>query len=261
MVKAFVMMSTALLIAGCAVDELAVYEGRQPVPEPSPPNPSFENPSTPPAPPEEEWCISEDTDFDIEEVSVLEDAFGLPNLRDAVVLEYDAAHLVDGESWRVRSVDVLAMIPDILFQYMDDSEELTIEVYDAASPLSTTPWIKKQNLILSDLDWEYTALPGSAIGGFQRAWWRFDFGDIIPEIGMVSTQYIVGIHWPFSGEPTVGYSNYNRACDKNWTNAGSGFSLNSENESQLGNDRCSWPMLRVQIENRRYTEEICDESW
>ena len=255
MVRLFVIFSTTLSIAGCAVDELSVYPGQEPPPEENAPAPPFNDP-----PPEEEWCVSEDTDFDIEEVSVLEDAFGLPNLRDAVVLEYDASHLQPGESWRVRSVDVLAMIPDILFQYMGDTEELTIEVYDATNPLSITPWVKKQNLIISELDWQYSDLPGSPIGAYRRAWWRFDFGDIIPTSGMQSNHYIVGIHWPFSGEPTVGYSNYNRACDKNWTNSGSGFFLNSENESPLGNERCSWPMLRVQIENRRYTEEICDES-
>jgi hypothetical protein len=258
MLKRLVMLSVAFFIVGCGVDELSYYDAPEPPPEPAKEETPTPTPFNEP-PPEEDWCVSEDTDFDIEQVSVLEDAFGLPNLRDAVVLEYDASHLQAEETWRVRSVDVLAMIPDILFQYMDNSEELTIEVYDAASPLGTAPWMKKQNLILNDLDWEDTNVPGSSIGGFKRAWWRFDFNNLIPTTGMRSGQYIVGIHWPGSGEPTVGYSNYNRACDRNWTNSGSGFFLNSDTESSLGNERCSWPMLRVNIENRRYTEEICDE--
>lgn len=257
MLKKLIVLSASLLFVGCGVDELSYYEV-PPEPESQPEETTAPTPFTEP-PPEDDWCISEDTDFDIEEVSVLEDAFGLPNLRDAIVLEYNASHLQAGETWRVRSVDVLAMIPDILFQYMDDSEELTIEVYDAASPLSASPYVKKQNLPISQMQWETVNLPGSSIGSFKRAWWRFDFGNIIPTTGMGSGQYIVGIHWPASGEPTVGYSNYNRACDKNWTNSGAGFFLNSNTESSLGNERCSWPMLRVNIENRRYTEEICDE--
>ena len=257
MLKKLIVLSATLVFVGCGVDELSYYEA-PPEPEPQPEDTTAPTPFAEP-PPEDDWCVSEETDFDIEEVSVLEDAFGLPNLRDAIVLEYDASHLQAGETWRVRSVDVLAMIPDILFQYMDDSEELTIEVYDAASPLGTAPYVKKQNLPISQMQWETINLPGSSIGSFKRAWWRFDFGSIIPTSGMHSSQYIVGIHWPASGEPTVGYSNYNRACDKNWTNSGAGFFLNSNTESSLGNERCSWPMLRVNIENRRYTEEICDE--
>ena len=257
MLKKLIVLSATLVFVGCGVDELSYYEA-PPEPEPQPEDTTAPTPFAEP-PPEDDWCVSEETDFDIEEVSVLEDAFGLPNLRDAIVLEYDASHLQAGETWRVRSVDVLAMIPDILFQYMDDSEELTIEVYDAASPLGTAPYVKRQNLPISQMQWETINLPGSSIGSFKRAWWRFDFGSIIPTSGMHSSQYIVGIHWPASGEPTVGYSNYNRACDKNWTNSGAGFFLNSNTESSLGNERCSWPMLRVNIENRRYTEEICDE--
>ena len=55
-------------------------------------------------------CIDDDATFDIEEVSVLEDAMGEPGTHDAVLVGYDPSQLEEGASHGV-SVDVLVMIP------------------------------------------------------------------------------------------------------------------------------------------------------
>ena len=45
-------------------------------------------------------CSVKSGGFDIEEVSILQDAFGQPNLRDALSFEKETAHLENGEYWR-----------------------------------------------------------------------------------------------------------------------------------------------------------------
>ena len=62
---------------------------------------------------------------------------------------------------------------------------------------------------------------------------------------MTSNEFIAGVMWEPPGMVKVGYSNFNQDCEKNWTNYGSGWGLNSENPDFFG---CSWPMLRVEIE-------------
>ena len=78
---------------------------------------------------------------------------------------------------------------------------------------------------------------------------RFDFADIIPEEGMQSTDFIAGVRWFPPANVAVGYSNFNRDCGLNWTEYGenTGWILNS---TSYGQNSCSWPMLRVMMENR-----------
>ena len=69
-------------------------------------------------------CIADDSGFDIDEVSRLQDAAGYPDSRDAIVLDYDPGDLQAGESWRVTRVDLLAMVPEWVFDRYDGGDVL-----------------------------------------------------------------------------------------------------------------------------------------
>ena len=187
-------------------------------------------------------CVDKSNGFDIEEVSVLQDAAGYAFTRDAVIMDFDGGSFAADEGWRVISVEVMAMIPT---WYLD--------------PYEATPWVVTQRITKSDWEWRAITLPGDAAVAGQtldfeqtRAWVRFDFSEEIPESGMTSNQYLVSVAWNSYGTPAVGYSNFNLACDKNWTDSGSGFILNS---TTAGAQECSWPMLRLEIETRRYEDD------
>ena len=93
-------------------------------------------------------------------------------------------------------------------------------------------------------------------GDFDQmsAWIKYDFLSQIPEEGMTSDQYLVSVAWGNVSNLAVGYSNFNLACDKNWTDWGDGFVLNS---TTAGANECSWPMFRLELETRRYADN-CD---
>ena len=203
-------------------------------------------------------CVSTEGTFDIEEVSVLEDAMGLPSGHDAVIVDYDTSELPEGASWRVASVDVLMMIPAASFESYSNEVKLAIEVFDAASPVGQQAYVVEQTLDKTSLTWEDVTLtnPQETWDLQQkRAWWTFDFSDAIAETGMSSTTFVAGVYWKYGGAPTVGYSNYNRPCDRNWTDYGdgTGWVLNSERDGGVGlfdPNSCNFPMLRVNVEVR-----------
>jgi len=211
-------------------------------------------------------CVDEIEGFDIEESSVLEDAQEYALMRDAIVLQYDDSDLRESETWRVLSVDALAMIPASQFEGWPDTYVAMVEVWDADNPLEAEAWTVSQTLTRDDLSWKQVILedPAQATENEQwRAWWTFDFADVIPEAGMTSTTYLVGVRWGADNRLPLGYSNFNRGCDLNWTdyNDGQGFVLNSDNMGPAQDiDSCSWPMMRVRIE-RRSNEEDCEERW
>ncbi len=202
-------------------------------------------------------CSEEELAFDIEEVSVLQDAVSFEKsgwIKDAVVVSYDASTLQAGETWRVSSVDVLVMIPSDLFDEYQDGEHIMAEVFDSSDPQLGNSWTLSQPLLISELSWsEYNLPPDAAFAGpageFEQrgAWMRFDFKDAIPESGMDAEEFVVGVRWPDPGVITVGYSNFNRDCSKNWSDYGFGWQLNSDNFAQFN---CSWPMLRIHTEKR-----------
>ena len=203
-------------------------------------------------------CINEDASFDIEEVSSLEDTMGLSGGHDGVVINYDDSALPPGGSWRVGSVDVLLMIPASQFDYYPTNIRLGIEIFDGDSPATTRPWYVEQTVDTSALEWTTVNLsnPDRASERTQlQSWWRFDFSEAIPETGMQSTTFVVSAAWTESSLPTIGYSNYNRPCDKNWTKYDdlTGWVLNSERGNLFGAtnpNSCNWPMLRVNVEER-----------
>ncbi len=197
--------------------------------------------------------VSSQSAFDINNVSVLEATDQIFGGADAVILDHDLTQVPAGATWRVSSVDVLVMVSDFDFpgypQSVGQSQvALTVQVWDANSPLVHPPFEVRQVLVPSALTWNTVTL---STGTFRSAWWRFDFAaatnPVIPESGMTAPQYLVGVKWESSSEPQVGYSNFNRPCDRNWTNAtGSAWVLNSTQGT--GGNMCNWPMMRVNSE-------------
>ena len=207
-------------------------------------------------------CVEKSDGFNIEEVSVLQDAAGYPSNRDSIVLNRNVGELQSGESWTLTRVDVLAMVPEWVFNDYSGGDVLTVEVYDGANPNEAEPYVVSQAIDVDALEWEALTLPPDAhwagIRGEldqRKAWMSFDFSNVIPESGITSEEYTVGISWGSKGLPTIGYSNFNLDCAKNWTDHGTGgWDLNSEDGSSLD---CSWPMLRVGVESRLFTQS-CD---
>ncbi|MBI5507435.1 MAG: hypothetical protein HY903_01660 [Deltaproteobacteria bacterium] len=195
-------------------------------------------------------CKYTESAFDIEEVSVLEDATGWPGYHDAVALTYDTSRLPANGTWRVSQVDVLVMIGASVFSTFPPGLQLGVEVFDGTTPspaYATTVWQTLDKAALSFTPVTLTN-PSEALENEQmRAWWTFDFAAVAPAAGMQSASYIAGVVWPGSGAMIkTGYSNFNRACNKNWTDYadGRGFVMNG----LTGGEVCSWPMLRVKVE-------------
>ena len=271
----FGLIAIGVLLNACGEERLVAIERPEPTmpvaPESTPPPP--ESPSEPPPPPpppppaeepeEDEWCIVEEKAFDIEEYSSLEDAFALAGVQDAIILDFNQPNLQTDETWRIKSIDVLAMVPNSMFNMFPDTYELTVEIYPGESPNNATPYTLTQAMVMNELDWETVTLNNPATAyepTQQRAWWTFDFGEAIPLTNAANASYTIGVKWTNRSLPTVGYSNYNRACSRNWTNSGSGFRNNGDNHSEAADNQCSWPMMRVQLEKRTYSQEICDED-
>jgi len=210
-------------------------------------------------------CVEQSDGFNIEEVSVLQDAAGYPSNRDSIVLNRNVGALQDGESWRITHVDVLAMVPEWVFNDYSGGDVLTVELFDGGNPNDVEPYVVSQAIDVDALDWERLELPYDAHWAGLRgeleqrkAWMRFDFSDVVPESGLTSEDYTVGVAWGSKGLPTIGYSNFNLDCSKNYTDHGSGaWDLNSDDGSAMD---CSWPMLRVGVESRLYTEDCNGES-
>jgi hypothetical protein len=252
--------------------------GETPVEDPPPDDPPPDDPpdDDPPDddPPEDdpptdtaEPCTEVVTAFDIEELSVLQDAaspflvwnrsiFHIHNpwYRDALILSYTPPADIPDLSWRVSAVEVLIMVATERFETHPDGETLSVEVFDGDDPRTDPTWKVSQPVVHADLTWADYTLPADAavsgdVGEFEQkgAWLRFDFRSTIPDVGMHFTDFVVGVQWEDMSQVAVGYSNFNRRCDLNWTEwePGSGWVLNGTTE--MG-DVCSWPMMRVEIE-------------
>jgi hypothetical protein len=231
---------------GCSEYALDSYTPTPPVPDEKTEEPV----------PEEDDCIESETGFDIEEVSDLQDAFGLPMVRDGLTLEVSDAFTKDDRTWRPVGVDVLVMYPDWFFDFYDDSNVLKVSVYDSASPEGSAPFTVTRKIEKSALSWTPLRLPEDADwSGENRdqmsAWIHFDFSDLTPLEGFNSDRYFVAVEWDDYGFPNVGYSNFELSCQQNWTDYGAGA------WKQNTGDDCSWPMFKIDIETRTAGEE-CD---
>ena len=203
-------------------------------------------------------CSHQEEGFDIEEASTLEDAQAFPGMHDAVILDYDASGLPEGATWRVKTVEIQPMIAFVDFADQVDGQEVTVEIWDADDPQSTTPFVVTQTFHKDELTWEDVTLsdPETAVYRSQRkAWWAFDFSDVIPAAGLDGPEYLVSVAWTREALPTLGYSNFNNSCDRNWTDwdDGLGWALNGDGFT------CSWPMLRVSLEVLQ-EQAICNED-
>jgi hypothetical protein len=209
-------------------------------------------------------CSVKSGGFDIEEVSILQDAFGEPFLRDALIFEKEIDHLQAGEYWRPYSVDIMVMLPVWYFYEYDDSYTLEVEVWDGDNPETSDPFVVQRDIILEEEEWEHIVLPSNAATTSSleqmRAWLSFDFSEVIPETGFFNDTYVVGVKWSEQGEPAIGYSNYELPCNRNWTNYndGNGWNLNST----IGYDsNCSWPMMKISIEEFVRNKECVEEKY
>lgn len=205
-------------------------------------------------------CGTEANGFDITEASVLQDAQGYAGMHDGVLLSEDISDLEDGEVWRVRSVEIMPMLSQSEFDSFTDGQNITVEVFDGASPLTSQRFAATQTFRKSELEWTDVTLSNadSVFDPFQKqAWWRFNFDETIPTSGMVSTDYVVSVSWESGELPAMGYSNYNRPCSLNWTDYADGFGWGL-NE---GGDNCSWPMFRVNIEILKEASTCEGESY
>ena len=124
-------------------------------------------------------------------------------------------------------------------------------------------WAVDVEIDPDSLDWQPVTLSQDAFWASARneleqhqAWMSFDFTDVIPEEGMTSGRYTVGVAWRNNGLPTIGYSNFNLACSANFTDYGDGrWELNSADGDGA---ECSWPMMRVSVETRTVDDGTCD---
>jgi hypothetical protein len=210
-------------------------------------------------------CLGQGSGFDVEEVSTLQDAAGYPGARDAVVLQFDDSGIGEGESWRVTGVELLVMVPEWVFNDYDGGDKISVNVWDAERPRGEGDWTVTEAIDPGSLDWEKVTLPRDAYWASQRdeleqrrAWMHFGFADVVPEAGMTSSTYTVAVSWGNKGLPTIGYSNFNLACDQNWTDYGDGsWTLNSADGD---GQSCSWPMMRVSVETRTLSDGACEEG-
>ena len=196
---------------------------------------------------EEDDCVESSTAFDIEEVSALQDAFGLPRVSDGLTLQLEPGTLDGDVSWRPVTVQVLVMYPEWFFDSYDDSNSLTVHFHPSRNPLEAQPISQTIRIRKSDLEWSDLLLPADADwSGNDRdqvsAWLDFDLRDLAPEEGYDITDYFVSLEWDNIGYPNVGYSNFELNCAQNWTDYGSGGYVQNSGQD------CSWPMLKIEIE-------------
>ncbi len=180
-----------------------------------------EEPDEDPLEEEEDDCVESSTAFDIEQVSALQDAFGLPTVRDGLTLSIDPERLEDGRLWRPASVEVLVMYPEWFFEFYDDSNTLSVHFYDSAHPMGPALASRRLPIRKADFDWSALTLPPDAdwSGGDREqlaAWVEFDLASVVGEDWLDTTDYFVALEWDDYGFPYVGYSNFELNCTQNW---------------------------------------------
>lgn len=198
----------------------------------------------------EEDCEEEGVALDVDSVSTLQDAFGLPLVRDGLTIEGPRA----ADGWRPTTVEVMVMLPEWYFDWYADENTVGVEIYEGASPTGRA-YRLQQRVRKAELDWEALRLPANADwSGDDRdqiaAWMTFDFSDQIAPGSFDASQLFVAVGWDSMGFPNVGYSNFELPCAANWTDYGDG------SWRQNSGADCSWPMMRISYE--RVVAEDCD---
>ena len=218
-------------------------------------------------------CTEDEPAFDIEDVSTLDDAAGAQAgwfSGDGVMLQVpDYEALPEGAQWRVASVDVLWMVPAGQYEGTSgfpsswDSASLRVNVIDGSDPNdpSATVWSVEQQVSPGSVEWESHSFEDAsglaAEQDYYRAWWSFSFAVQTTGEFMSGSEYFVGLVWPEYVQPEVGYSYFNRPCDRNWQ-INDGDEFWTQNSITSGDeDTCSWPMLRVNTEVSWESDEGC----
>ena len=168
------------------------------------------------------------------------------------MLNFDDSNLAANQTWRVSAVELLLLISAAHFPNFTDGQEIHIQVFDSDDPNTGDFWTMTQAIVRSEHSWSDYTLPNDAwyagtYGEFEQkgTWIRFDTRTVIPSSGMTSSEFLAGVLWEPPGMVKIGYSNFNQDCERNWSNYGSGWGLNSENPEFFG---CSWPMMRIEVE-------------
>ena len=197
---------------------------------------------------QEQQCLETLEDFSTEEVSSLESMQGpMDTQADAVVITRDREQEREGSTWRIQSIEVLLLIEVTDWDSYPADVPLTVQVFDGSDPRTAPNRSVTQLLDKDTLSWEQISL--SRAGRDEESewfmsWWAFDFSHVTPDEGLSSEDYIVSVDWQDARLPMVGYSGFNRSCDRNWTRPlyPEEWQWNGEWNSS---DGCSWPMFRV----------------
>ena len=92
---------------------------------------------------DEEECSETFINFDIEEVSTLQDAVSYSVAgwsQDAVALNFDDANLGPNQTWRVSAMEILVLISEAHFPHFVDGQEIHIQEYDSSNPNTGNSW-------------------------------------------------------------------------------------------------------------------------
>ncbi len=195
-------------------------------------------------------CEEEGVALDVDSVSTLQDAFGLPLVRDGLTIAGPGG----SRGWRPTTVEVMVMLPDWYFDWYADENTVSVEIYEGGTPSGRAYRLDKR-VRKAELTWEALRLPADADwSGDDRnqvaAWMTFDFSDQIAQGSFDTSELFVAVGWDSVGFPNVGYSNFELPCAANWTDYGDG------SWRQNSGADCSWPMMRLSYE--RVVAEDCD---
>jgi hypothetical protein len=162
--------------------------------------PPSEDPPDVPEEPEDD-CVEDSTSFDIEDVSALREAFGLPDVCDGLNLSVTPDHVEGDKRWRPTEVQVLASYPAWYYDFYDDSNSLTVAFYASGTPTGVS-YTKTLPIRKDGLDWAPLTLPADADwSGSDReqmaAWLTFDLDSVVPGEGFRTTDYFVALEWAF----------------------------------------------------------------
>ena len=204
-------------------------------------------------------CAEAQDALRVDEISTLENVLAYPGLHDAPTIDVPIDSALER---RVVRVQVLAMHPQGL-PFPIRKPSLTVEVFAGDNPRAVQPWTLTQTLEHEGLEWTDVTLTNPAstpIRNYRSAWWTFDFTDIIPQAQTPSARYMVSVAWPIQNPAPIGYSNFDLNCQGMWGIYPASYALPKPDggffteddgwiDVSAGGFDCSYPMLRVEIED------------
>lgn len=217
-------------------------------------------------------CQAESDALRVDQISTLENALRSAELHDAPTVKVAAPDPAEGRwvSRRVREVQVLLMQPKLESARVQ-RPTLTVEVFASADPRTGERWALTQEADPSALAWfdiQLTDPASTPHRDFEAAWWRFDFSELIPTDAAPQEAYVVSVAWPAGNQGAIiGYSNFDLSCQGLWgiypasyglPKPGGGVYTSEDGWIDVGSGgaQCSYPMLRVEVEDS-FERERC----